>query len=276
MKPYFSGYYFKHQKGDCSISFIVGRSEKDAFIQVITSDASYYIPYALADYYNDRDEIRLPGCSFSKSGINVHIQNPQIHIAGCIQYENLTPIRSDIMGIFRFFPMQCTHGITSMRHALHGFLTLNHETVDLDGGIGYIESDRGISFPKRYLWFQCSDFAQPSSVFASVADIPFWKFQFRGCIAVVYYEETEFRFATYLGVKILECNRNKLVLKQGKYRLSIALSDACSHPLRAPSAGNMTRTIRESISCPATVSFYKGSTLLLAGESRHASFEYVE
>ena len=74
---------------------------------------------------------------------------------------------------FSYLPMQCKHRIISMCHTLYGILKINGEAVSFENGIGYIESDRGTSFPKSYIWTQCSiPKEQPSSIVAAVADIP--------------------------------------------------------------------------------------------------------
>lgn len=68
-----------------------------------------------------------------------------------------TPLRSDIMGPFRFLPgMECSHGVISMGHSLEGKLDLNGKRIDFSGGTGYVETDRGRSFPSAYLWTQCT------------------------------------------------------------------------------------------------------------------------
>ncbi|MCA5964668.1 hypothetical protein LC724_36470 [Blautia sp. RD014234] len=66
-----------------------------------------------------------------------------------------------------------------MHHSLRGGLTVNGRKISMTGGRGYIETDKGRSFPKSYLWTQCG-YGERSSVMLSVADIPFWAFIFRG------------------------------------------------------------------------------------------------
>ena len=77
------------------------------------------------------------------------------------------------MGPFKYFPMECRHGIISMRHTLEGRLKLNGKEIDFTNGLGYIEKDSGRSFPSSYVWVQANDFDEPCSIMASVADIPF-------------------------------------------------------------------------------------------------------
>ena len=50
LRPYFEGWYFKHQAGGRSLALIPGVSRDglgggQAFIQVLTDTASYFVPY---------------------------------------------------------------------------------------------------------------------------------------------------------------------------------------------------------------------------------------
>ena len=127
-------------------------------------------------------------------------------VQGAVRYGPLSPLRTDIMGPFRFLPMQCSHSVYSMAHTLAGGFTVDGRFIDLTGGTGYIEGDRGSAFPRDYLWVQCNDFAQPCSVMASVAHIPFCGRSFTGCICAVVYRGREYRLATYRGVRIVEAS----------------------------------------------------------------------
>ena len=102
----------------------------------------------------DHDLISAGSCLFSKNGCNINLPG----ISGKISYMNLTPLRYDIMGIFKYFPMQCRHGVISMNHSLSGSIVIDGILHDFNGGKGYIEKDSGKSFPQSYLWLQCNDF----------------------------------------------------------------------------------------------------------------------
>lgn len=261
MKNYFEGYYFKHQKGEHTLCIIAGRSNSEKFIQVITENFSKKIPFT-------------KGNRFSSKGIILNIQTEEISLTGKIRYENLSPIKYDIMGPFCLFPMECRHGIISMRHKLKGKVKLNGEEIDFTGGVGYIEKDSGCSFPSSYVWVQANDFSPACSIMASVATIPFCKMHFRGCICVIQYEGKEYRLATYCGVRVVLCTQNCIILKQGKYRLEIRIKDNNAQRLSAPDSGEMTRTILESAACQAEFRFYKKGSLVFHLFSRHTSFEY--
>lgn len=182
-------------------------------------------------------------------------------------------MKYDIMGPFVFFPMECRHGIVSMHHRLEGKVVLNGETLDFNGGKGYIEMDSGKAFPSSYIWIQANDFKAPCSIMASVASISFGRFSFQGCICVIWYRGQEYRFATYLGVHVITCTPKKIVLVQGKYRLEIRVKNSRGYELAAPENGQMTRIIRESPSCPAEFLLSKGGKTVFFLVSEHASYE---
>ncbi len=284
-KSFFEGWYFKHQKGDDTISFIPGinidsKGNRSAFIQVITNRNSYNINYSFSKFivYKDKLRIKIGDSIFSSKGIEIHIKDEGLTIDGKIEYDLLTPVKYDIMGPFSFIPfMECSHSIISLYHKLRGNLIINGEDVSFNDGVGYIETDRGNSFPKTYLWTQCNDFKNEKiSIMAAIADIPFMGINFKGCICVVYYKGREYRLSTYNGVKILKYNCKSLMLKRGKYELQIKVTDGNPQKLLAPSSGNMCRTIHENAACSANYKFYIEDNLVFDIESDNCSFEYVD
>lgn len=261
MKPYFEGQYYKHQKDDKTLCIIVGRTKTERFIQVITDQGAYKVPIQKGNY-------------FSNQGIALNIKTPQLTLRGAICYHQLSTIVGDIMGPFRFIPMECRHGIVSMRHQLTGSVVMNGEVMDFTGGLGYMETDRGCSFPSDYTWIQANDFPEHGSVMAAVARIPFCGLHFRGCICVIQYRGRAYRLATYLGVRVLACTRHRIVLVQGPYRLDIRIGKRNSYPLAAPQQGQMVRTIEEAVSCTARFRFSIRGKVVFDFTSAHASYEY--
>lgn len=283
-KIYFEGWYFKNQFQGKSIAFIPGINidkygGRYAFIQVITENNSYNIKYDYEDFSIEEEKliIKIRDNIFSKQGIILNIIGQGIEIKGSIRYEDLTPIKYDIMGPFSKIPfMECSHGIISMHHKIDGMIEINGEEFFIKNGIGYIEKDSGRSFPKSYLWVHSNDFKQKLSIMVSIADIPFMKFSFKGLIAIVHYKGREYRFATYNGAKIINYNENGLSIRKGKYRLVIMVNSKNANELLAPSNGEMVRTIYESISCNATFKFFIGNKKVFDLESLNTSFEYVK
>ena len=261
MSNRFEGCYYKNQKNNDTLCFIVGRSKSEEFIQILTNDAVYQVPF-IGDNH------------FSNKGVKLDIHAENVTLKGEIAYGELTPVKYDIMGSFARLPMECRHGIISMRHTLLGEVVINGKTIDFSGGLGYIERDAGRSFPKSYVWVQSNDFKEPCSVFASVATIPFLFFHFVGTVAVVMYAGKEYRFATYLGAKVLACTENQVILKQGKQQLEIRIRPDAGMQLAAPDNGEMTRTILENPSCFANFKFYIEDALIFDLNSDHTSFEY--
>lgn len=274
-KIYFEGWYYKHQSLNTTLAVIPGRAKDCAFIQVITDACSYHIPYPLTQYKREKDSLLVGSNVFSASGIHLDIQTQKLTLNGELHYQNLVPIRSDIMGPFRFFPMECRHGVISMRHTLSGLVEMNGQTHNFSGGVGYIESDCGRSFPKNYMWVQANDFNRDCSIMASVASIPVLGLHFCGCICVIWLEGREYRLATYHGVKVIDCEPDFLSLRQGRYQLDIRINKNEGRALKAPMCGYMDRTIRETAACAAHFRFSCGKTILFEEESARTSHEYV-
>lgn len=108
----------------------------------------------------------------------------------------------------------------------------------------------------------------------SIADIPFLGFHFTGIIGIIFLNNREYRFATYLGARLKYAANNSVLVRQGNYALYVKLIEQNPHPLYAPEHGQMSRTIHESASCKAYYRFsYKGKTIC-EFKSTRASFEY--
>lgn len=214
--------------------------------------------------------------SFSCQGIDLHIEQSGLSLHGKLDYGPFTTLRSDIMGPFRLFAgMQCSHGVISMGHTLSGTLELNGEPIDFSNGIGYIETDRGRSFPSRYLWTQCVwDGPEQGSLMLAIATIPLPIGGFTGCICSVICGDREYRLATYRGVRIETWSDNGAVIRQGKYRLEVELLNEKRQALRAPVEGRMERTIHESLCAKVRYRFWRGKDLLFQHTDENASFEY--
>ncbi|MEF9972880.1 MAG: tocopherol cyclase family protein [Clostridia bacterium] len=266
----FEGWYFKHQIGDETIAFIPGRARANAFLQVITRDGTRQFDFPTLSQGDRR--IGIGHCTFGEDGMAVDLPG----ICGALRYGPLEPLDSDIMGPFRFLPMDCRHGVISMGHDLRGTLLVDGRSVDFSGGRGYIERDCGGSFPKNYLWLQCNAFAQLLSVMLAVAYIPVGRLHFTGCICAIVHAGREYRLATYCGVKILRANEQGVVLTQGAYRLQIEIENGCAHPLKAPLHGRMTGMVHECNAAHARFRFFENNQLIFDEKSDSVSFECVK
>lgn len=212
-KDYFKGWYFKCCAEDKTIAFIpafhYNNGRETASIQIITDDEVFIAPFDSLECCKMPLSIKIGDCYFSEKGINLNIQNDNLNIQGNLKFCRLSPIQYDIMGPFKFVPlMQCRHSVYSMRHRIDGKITLNGELFNFQNGIGYIEGDCGVSFPKEYIWTQgCFE---NGSLMLSVADIPLFSFHFTGIIGVIMLGGKEYRIATYLGAKLKDISENSV------------------------------------------------------------------
>ncbi|MBQ8835350.1 MAG: hypothetical protein IJ001_10600 [Oscillospiraceae bacterium] len=280
--PYFEGWYFKCQTRDGkSLALIPAihideNGRRSASVQVIADSGSWWLEFPGTEFHAaaDRLHIQIADNLFSAEGLFLNIDRDGISLHGHLKSGAFLPLRSDIMGPFRFLGnMECAHGVVSMAHPLHGVLVLNETVLDFDGGTGYIETDRGRSFPCAYLWTQC--FLPQGGLMLSVAAIPLGGLRFTGCICAIAYSGREYRLATYRGVKIESWSACGARITQGKYRLEVELLEQQAHPLRAPAGGAMTRTIHESICAKMRYRFWIGEKLLFEHTDPRGSFEYA-
>lgn len=256
MGGFFTGTYYKHQKAGNTLCVIAGRADSGAFVQVITNERVYHHDGA-------------NGCIACRAGVALDL--PGIH--GKISYGPLLRLHSDIMGPFRFLPLQCRHTVVSMAHSLRGGLWVEGRFIDFTHGVGYMEGDSGRSFPKEYLWLHCNDFSAPCSIMAAVADIPLGATRFTGCICAVWYAGHEYRLATYRGVHIIAASADKLILSQGNWLLMAELTASGTHPLRAPENGKMTQTIHEGNAARGRFRLWAHGALVFDLESANVSLE---
>lgn len=276
-KKYFKGWYFKCCTTDKTIAFIPSYhrhgGKETASLQIITDDAAYNLPFEKLEYTDKPLSAKTGNCHFGEKGIDLNFASEEIRLSGAIRFGPLTPIAYDIMGPFALVPfMQCRHSVYSMTHRIDGEITLNGLRFDFNNGVGYIEGDRGYSFPKRYIWTQCC--FENGSLMLSVADIPFMGFHFTGIIGIVLLNGKEYRIATYLGAHVKSMGKNTVTVRQGSFELTATLVKTNAHPLYAPVKGNMCRTIHESASCTAMYRFSHNDKILCELLSEQAGFEF--
>ena len=274
---YFKGWYFKCSTKDKTIALIpayhYSNNIKSASLQIITDDKALNIPFDTLEYREKPLYVKIGNCVFSERGITLDFKNDNLELKGKLRFKDLCPIGYDIMGPFKFVPfMQCRHSVYSMSHKINGEITVNDQLYKFENGTGYIEGDRGRSFPKKYIWTQCC--FENNSLMLSVADIPFLSAHFTGIIGIVFLNSKEYRIATYLGAKIKQINKNTVTVKQGDFELTAKLLKKNAQPLAAPTNGNMSRTIHESASCKAYYQFSHKGRVLCEFTTDKASFEF--
>ena len=274
---FFKGWYFKCSTQNKTIAFITAyhytNNKNSASLQIITDDEAFNIPFDTLEYTKKPLCVKIGNCIFSERGINLDFQSDDLTLKGALDFEDFSPIGYDIMGPFKYVPfMQCRHSVYSMCHKINGQIKVNDQPYKFENGIGYIEGDRGRSFPKKYIWTQCC--FENNSLMLSVADIPFLGIRFTGIIGVILLDGREYRIATYLGAKIKQVNKNTVTVKQGNFEFTAKLLKKNAHPLAAPSNGDMCRTIHESASCEAYYRFSHKNKVLCEFTTDKASFEF--
>lgn len=283
---YFEGWYLKYQTKDGKAIALIpalhidGTGRRSTSLQILTDSQSWWLEYPETEFQvsQRRFHIRVGQNTFHDEDAQLHVECDGLSLHGTLYHGLFVPLASDIMGPFRFFAeMECAHGVISMGHLLNGTLTLNGEVMDFSGGIGYVETDRGRSFPTAYLWTQCAwREPQRGSLMLSIATIPLSVGHFTGCICAVIHNGREYRLATYRGVRIEQWSSTGAVIRQGKYRLSVEVLEERGHPLRAPVEGTMGRTVHESLRARLRYRFWKGRELLFEHTDSCASFEYAD
>lgn len=277
MPKFFQGWYFKCSTESETIAFIPAvhdnGKQRSISLQIVTEQGSHSISYPHIAYDRFRNAYLLGGSRFSPAGLYLNIQKDSLQLSGRLHFSSHEKINGDIMGPFQYLPfMQCRHKIYSMFHKVNGQLSINGRNLLFTEGKGYMEGDRGFSFPREYLWTQCH--FEGGSLMLSIADIPMPGFQFTGIIAVIMIGGQEYRLATYNGARIVYIGNHSVQIRQGDYRFSARLIRQNSFPLHAPRGGNMSRCIQESPSCTAGYYFCCGTKVLLDFQSDMASFEY--
>lgn len=275
-KNYFEGWYYKQVTADQKIrlSFIPGVSlnaeDSHSFIQYIlvkTNDngdiftQTGYVRYAL-DEFTVQDKpfrVQIGDSIFTEDLISIDIEDNPFSFKGDIKLGAFHPIKCsrfqpNIMGPFAYIPkMQCYHGVISMKHELTGTITMNDEVLDFSNGRGYIEKDWGNSFPKEYIWLHSNHFANTkTSLFFSIAHIPFYFKEFEGFICNLVVDDQEYRFATYnqSSCTIREVSANSVIIRMenSSTRLDLKAVVSGKGQLIAPVEGTMEKTIKEGIS----------------------------
>jgi tocopherol cyclase len=287
-KSYFEGWYIKCLSDDLtrSIAFIPGISlgnDSHAFIQVNTSGHdTEYIKFPLEDFHYETDHfaVAIRNNYFSDRGIHLDLEQPGISLHGDLIFEDPHPFPSHfmapgIMGAFTFVPfMECYHGVVSMRHKIRGILTINGEDYGFENGIGYIEKDWGRSFPESWVWMQANPFQDSKASFMlSVAKIPWMGMHFTGLIGFLNVDDKVYRFATYLGDKILQLDQHDwgvdIVVKNGKNRLRIHAELSEGGRLMAPINGEMSRSMKESLNSSLHIELTDQKGTMLFKDTSH-------
>jgi hypothetical protein len=290
-RNYFEGWYFKLVDPAERFVFAVipgisyGKDGKShAFIQMLDGKkcAATYHEFASADFQpaGETFALQLNGNFFSADSVKLNLPELQ----GELHWQDRYPWPKmlgapGIMGWYSFVPfMECYHGVVSVNHTLQGELQVYGESVDFNGGKGYIEKDWGESFPSSWIWMQTNHFdaAHPVSLSASVAKIPWLGSHFIGYIVGFLLDEKLYRFATYTGAMMradFDEDTVWLAFKDRKHRLEITAHKADGGELVSPLAGNMAGKVNESMQATIGVRLFEREKLIFEGTGRNAGLE---
>ena len=277
MHQFFYGWYMKCQSDTQTLAVIPAvhstRNKRTCSIQVITDQGAWTVMFDADSYRQTKNGIFIGKNRFGRQGIRLAIRTTDLSIVGKLDFGPLSTLKYDIMGPFAFVPfMECRHSVWSMRHLVSGTVRINERKYSFQNALGYWEGDRGRSFPKEYLWTQCCFLG--GALMLSVADIPMAGLHFTGIIGAVLWQGKEYRIATYLGARAVKIQNKMVQVKQGSLELEVRLLEESGHPLKAPSKGDMVRTIHEGVSCRAYYRFSKEGCTLFSFETDRASFEF--
>lgn len=277
MRDFFYGWYLKCQSAEQTLAVIpaihqAGR-KRTCSIQLITDNNAWTAAFSADSFHRTGKNISIGRNHFHEHGIRLAIHTPEVRVSGKLDFGPLSPLKYDIMGPFAFVPfMECRHSVWSMQHSVCGTVRINDQKYSFQNGLGYWEGDQGRSFPKEYAWTQCS--FPHGSLMLAVADIPIAGIHFTGIIGIILWQGQEYRLATYLGARSVQIKNQTIRIIQGNLNFEARLLETTGHPLKAPTKGDMVRTIHENASCRAYYHFQKKGRTLFAFETKQASFEY--
>jgi len=244
-KRYFEGWYYKFVSDTFSDDEVMSMavvpgifygntsnsSESHAFIFVtVNGERQHYYRFDTSEfkYANGKEEyyIQVANNRFTHSGVSLSLQprendDASLILTGNLTFTNLSPwpvslTRLGAMGPVGWIPgLECTHGLLSFDHVLHGSLTLSSTSLDdeqipnessvvtFDNGRGYTEKDFGRSFPSLWIWLQTNSFRKNpgTSLFVSIARLPLFGQEFPGFTAALWHNSQLIPLTTWSGAK---------------------------------------------------------------------------
>ena len=283
--PFFEGWYLKliDRAQSRPIAIIPGvyfasdPSQSHAFVQVFDGarQRAWLARYEVDEFWaHDRDcEARI-GPNRLRLGepdgqLELDIDLPDLRLTGAVTMQGLQgwPVRwwsPGVMGFFGWIPiLECYHGVIGFDHALDGELTLDGESVDFQGGRGYVEKDWGMSFPSSWIWCQSNHFGGPDEdparvcLSASIAEIPNLGRTFVGFIVGLWIDGTLHAFTTHhlSRVEELACTEQRVrwVMSNRRHRLELEIHRAPPTILPGPTIEGMVRDVHETLMAEVSV-----------------------
>lgn len=278
MSNYFYGWYFRCQGTEGTVAVIpavhLSGQSRTCSVQVLTESDAWGQTFPASEFHIDsrRERMQVGKNMFSREGIHLQIEDRGMEVRGELRFGAFSGLKYDIMGPFAYLPrMECRHSVYSMRHRVKGELHIGSRMMHFNEGLGYMEGDSGMSFPRQYVWTQ--HFLGEGSLMLAAATIPFPGFSFTGTVGSLLWKGREYRFATYLGASV-KMTADGIHVRQRGYELKAKRLDIEARLLRAPQEGEMSRMIGENLSCKAEYQLSHKGKLLFCHETDRAAFEY--
>ena len=302
MRRFFEGWYFKlvSSVSNRAFAFIPGifwgsdETQHHAFLQVLDGHrrAYRYVRYPASSFSASKRaplSIRVgSGSEFDLSQIRIAVDEQDLNIQGTVRLRGLVPWPSSLlapgsMGRYNFLlGMQCYSQVSAMDVLLEGTLQVNGESIDFNGGRGYIEKNWGNAFPYSWIWVQANNFEKvPAAVSCSIGHIPLRFTSFRGFLMGVQYEDRFFEFTTMNRSQLrIEASQPdvRLEVANKKHRLVLhTTSDPDSYiQCLGPRDGDMIPLVDETLQGTVELELYDQASgnCLLQDVSHHAGLEY--
>lgn len=262
-KRFFYGKYYKCIADDgYSFALIDSESNDGLAKQFITPDRSYQI--------EDVSQIKV-----TDNELIFDVSNDDITLKGSVKMSDFHPLKRSAMGPFKMLAgiMECSHDIYSMYHKLEGNIEINGINHSFKEAYGYIEGDKGVNFPDKYIWY--NSVGKDYGVTLAIATIPIAFIHFTGLLGFVSYEGKEYYICTYTGGKRVKVSPEEIIVKKGKYQLRIVIEELGGHLLKAPQNGSMKRYIKENLATPTKVYLTYDGKEILTREDKISSLEYM-
>ena len=258
----FYGKYYKFISDDNYVlACIISHSNEGDMIQIINNEGSYLIE-------------DLSSITINDNVITFNVNIPNLKIDGTLTLGELNPLSSNVMGPFKYLPLECKHQIYSMKHYINGSLNINDINHSYTNSLGYIEGDSGTNFPKKYIWY--NSVTSDATLTFAIATIPLFGFiKFKGLLCFIKTDNKEYKICTYNFGKVKKMQENEIVLCKGKYKLVINFNEFEGHKLKAPVKGNMERHIKEAITVPSKYKLTYNDETILEIEDSISSLEYM-
>lgn len=280
MSEYFYGWYFRCQSEQGTVAVIpavhISDKKRSCSLQVITEHGAWNQEFSIDQFRVDNKKLnmKIGENFFSAKGLSIRLSGNGYEIQGSLRFGDLTVPKYQIMGPFRYVPyMECRHAVYSMRHTVRGWISINGNYLNFENGLGYMEGDRGTSFPVKYIWTQHFLEKGQGSLVLAAAEVPLGPVRFTGTIGLVWWKGREYRFATYLGARVCRM-KDEILIKQGAYQLKAKCLARHKKMLYAPSKGAMVRKIGENPSCEGEYTLIHKNEVILKCRTDRGAFEW--